>query len=51
MDRDGTKRLLQKFPNMQYLTAKNSGHTLYMDNPAEFARCVRKALDSVDMAA
>jgi hypothetical protein len=22
-----------------------------MDNPAEFARCVRKALDSVDMAA
>ena len=44
MDRDGTNRLLQKLPHIKYLTSKNSGHTLYMDNPAEFARCVREAV-------
>lgn len=44
MDRDGTNRLLQKLPHIKYLTSKNSGHTLYMDNPAEFAKCVREAV-------
>jgi pimeloyl-ACP methyl ester carboxylesterase len=51
MDRDGTNRLMQKFPNVKCHACEKSGHTLYMDNPSEFAKCVRKALEQVEMDA
>jgi cardiolipin-specific phospholipase len=50
MDRDGTKRLLQKFPHLKCVECDKSGHAMYMDNPFEFARCVRNALEPAAMA-